>query len=688
MDEPTIYNRALSSNEIAAIYSAGSAGKCFSPVEPTIVMQPTNQTVFVGGSASFGVTASGTSPLSYQWSLNTTNILGATNATLTLTNIQLPQAGNYVVLVTNVAGTSLSSNAVLSVFTLPPFIASQPSNQVATAGGTATFIVTAGGTLPLNYQWRFNTTNILGATNATLTLTNVQFSQAGNYAVLVTNLYNSILSSNAVLTVNPPPSCDPEPTGLVSWWPGEGNANDIAGTNNGITTSITYANGEVNRAFVFNGSSSNIRVPASPSLNVGLDQGFTIETWINPAASNFQILCEWNQNNGIPSGSTQIGVHFEINETSGDGTFVGNIDDTVGNSHIIYSPAGVITTGNFQHIAMTYDKTTGMGVLYRNGVVVQTANLGSAFTPQTSYDFFMGYRPSGFVSGNYYNGKMDEPSIYNRALSSNEIAAIYNAGSAGKCFMLPTILVQPTNQTVIVGKTATFSVTAGGTSPLSYQWNYNTTNILGATNATLMLTNVQFSQAGNYAVLITNVVGTAPSSNAVLTVNDKLDHFAWGQIPSPRFLNTPFNVVIQALDATNGVFTNFTGTVSLSATTGISITPPVSAAFVQGLWSGSITIFQLATNLVLQANDGNGDSGLANAINIVSQPVLGFTPSGNFLLIYWPVASSNFVLETSGSLAPAQWVPANPPLQIGDQYLESVQMNTTNQFYRLRLTVP
>jgi hypothetical protein len=52
------------------------------------------------------------------------------------------------------------------------------------------------------------------------------------------------------------------------------------------------------------------------------------------------------------------------------------------------------------------------------------------------------------------------------------------------------------------------------------------------------------------------------------------------------------------------------------------------------------------------------------------------------------VASSNFVLETSTSLSPALWVPASLPLQIGDEYLESVQMNGSNQFYRLRLTVP
>ena len=168
----------------------------------------------------------------------------------------------------------------------------------------------------------------------------------------------------------------------------------------------------------------------------------------------------------------------------------------------------------------------------------------------------------------------------------------------------PSIATQPTNQTVTVGGTATFSVTASGTPPLSYQWNFNGTNIGGATNTTLTLTNVQASQAGNYAVLVTNLFGSILSSNAVLTVT--LDHFAWSPIPSPRFVNTPFAVTIQAQDLTNGLFTNFTGTAILGTTNGVAVTPPVSGNFIQGVWTGAVVISQTASNLVLRANDGLG----------------------------------------------------------------------------------
>jgi hypothetical protein len=79
--------------------------------------------------------------------------------------------------------------------------------------------------------------------------------------------------------------------------------------------------------------------------------------------------------------------------------------------------------------------------------------------------------------------------------------------------------VQPANQAVTVGGSVTFNAGVAGMPPLSYQWSYGGSALDGATNASLTLANVQFSQAGNYSVVITNVVGTASSSNATLTVN-------------------------------------------------------------------------------------------------------------------------------------------------------------------------
>ncbi len=83
----------------------------------------------------------------------------------------------------------------------------------------------------------------------------------------------------------------------------------------------------------------------------------------------------------------------------------------------------------------------------------------------------------------------------------------------------PTISSQPRSQSVAAGSNVTFSVTATGTQPLSYQWQRNGTNLSGATASSYTITNVQSSHAGNYAVIVTNSAGSITSDAASLTVN-------------------------------------------------------------------------------------------------------------------------------------------------------------------------
>src|SRR5437867_5269976 len=127
----------------------------------------------------------------------------------------------------------------------------------------------------------------------------------------------------------------------------------------------------------------------------------------------------------------------------------------------------------------------------------------------------------GHASGPWnFNGRVDELSLYGRALSLSEIQGIYNAGSAGKCIVsnAPSIITQPASQTVFAGANVNFSVTASGTPLLSYQWSFNGTNIANATTTSLSLSNVQPAQGGNYAVRVTNALGSVLSSNGLLTV--------------------------------------------------------------------------------------------------------------------------------------------------------------------------
>jgi hypothetical protein len=247
-------------------------------------------------------------------------------------------------------------------------------------------------------------------------------------------------------------------------------------------------------------------------LNVGAGGSFSIEGWIKPnGVASEQPIVEWS--------STYFDVHMWI-AVNTPGCLYGNLRDIVGGDHVITSAGNVIQAGKYQHVALTYNQASGSAALYMNGVSVAQANLG-VFTPQTSADLYLGYRPHGGAAGTRFAGQMDEISIYNRALSANEVATLYQAGASGKCFTPapPTITAQPTNQTASVGGAATFSVIVSGTPPLSYQWVFNETNsIKGATNSSLSLFNVSLTNAGSYSVAITSPYGSATSSNATLTV--------------------------------------------------------------------------------------------------------------------------------------------------------------------------
>jgi hypothetical protein len=122
-----------------------------------------------------------------------------------LTNLQVIHAGDYTAVITNTLGSVTSSPATLTITTIP-VITHPPQSLAVSVGANATFTVTATGALPLSYQWRFNSENLSGATNASYTRTNASLAVAGNYTVVVTNSSGSVTSSVAVLTVNPPAS--------------------------------------------------------------------------------------------------------------------------------------------------------------------------------------------------------------------------------------------------------------------------------------------------------------------------------------------------------------------------------------------------------------------------------------------------------------------------------------------------
>lgn len=176
------------------------------PVAPTILDQPENQTVGVGQTAFFHVSASGTRPLAYQWRHNGTAIAGATSDYLVVPAASAADAGEYSVVVSNAAGSATSNIATLVVEQpVAPSVLTPPAPVSVAAGATASFSVVAGGTAPLAYQWQRNGVDIAGATASSYTTPPTVVGDNGaSFRVRVSNVAGTVTSAAATLTVTGP----------------------------------------------------------------------------------------------------------------------------------------------------------------------------------------------------------------------------------------------------------------------------------------------------------------------------------------------------------------------------------------------------------------------------------------------------------------------------------------------------
>ncbi len=197
-------NDSSSSSSSSSTSSSGStttASTTTTVAAPSITTQPVSLLVNAGASATFSVTASGSGTLAYRWFKNGHDIDDATQATLTLQNVTIADAGEYAVAVSNDGGSVVSQTAALNVNVVAGTVTAAPQNVVVNAGANATFSVTATGA-GLTYQWSHHGRPLPGETNATLTVTNAGVLSGGTYSVAVSNRTDIAAVAVATLTVN------------------------------------------------------------------------------------------------------------------------------------------------------------------------------------------------------------------------------------------------------------------------------------------------------------------------------------------------------------------------------------------------------------------------------------------------------------------------------------------------------
>ncbi|MEY2408983.1 MAG: hypothetical protein QOF48_1653, partial [Verrucomicrobiota bacterium] len=512
---------------------------------PNITNQPASQNVVAGTTVNLSVGALGMGTLSYQWRLNGNNltnggnISGATTAALRLTSLGATQAGAYSVVITNVAGSVTSADAVVTV-NVAPFISLQPTNLTLNLGETATFTMAAGGTAPLSYRWRLNGTNLIdgagvsGVSTPMLVLSNVLAAQAGSVSAVVSNLVGTATTSNAVLTIISPPQITTQPAGQTV---GQGT----------LVTLTVAATGTAPLGYQWRYNGTNL--PAGGSASGVNTATLTIANAQPSQSGDYSVTVSNAAGFEISAGAAVlIRAPLSLTEALDAPSLIWSTaisSPWVAQTNATHDGNGAARSGTINSNQTSWMETTLVGP--------GTARFWWKVSSQTNADFLQFL--IGGVQWAYISGEVDwQWRSFAVPPGSQTLRWVYskdatiNAGQ-DRAFLdqvefvpsigptVPVLMKQPIGTEVSLGMTAVFHGEAEGTPPLSYQWTYNGAELVdsetvsGSSSPTLTLANVTSAREGTYKLMVRNNYSLVVSSNAFLSVlpviplSDSLDTF-------------------------------------------------------------------------------------------------------------------------------------------------------------------
>lgn len=531
---------------------------------PRLIGPWIERSVLYGATACLEVAAAGAGPLSYQWLHNGTNLPPATNAVLVLNNVQLAQAGSYSVIVSNALGAITNSNLQLDV--MPVMITAQPQSQSTFVGGTATFGVSAAGYGQFSYQWQFNGTNLPGATDNVLLLTNVQPEQAGPYTVTVSDSLDSVPSASAVLSV----------TLIAAWganWYGQTNVpiltnlvavasgyDHILGLNSDGTV-VAWGAGTNNTGTlpyygqcVLPPALTNVAAIASGAFHsLALKTDGTVAAWgqnlygqtnVPAGLSNVVALAGGGDHNlALRADGTVVAWGLNAN---GQATVPGDLMNVL-----------VIAAGGYHSLVLKADGTvvawgagkSNTGVSPNFGQAIVPAGLTNVIAIAAGDSHSLALKADGTVVAWGYNNwtqtsvppdltnvvaiaagawhslalKADGTIVawgYNTDGETKVPASVGHViGIAGGAYHTvaligwgpPRFAPALAQGAMPWGATVALRAVVAGAGPLSYQWLFNKTNLPAATNAILVISGVNYGSAGAYSLVVSNAHGSATS---------------------------------------------------------------------------------------------------------------------------------------------------------------------------------
>lgn len=431
------------------MYSAPNLA-VLAPTVPEAFILPTNVTVYAGANATLTAYTVGQPPLTLQWYTNGTPLTGQTNLTLTLANLGLGNSSsNYYVIATNPGGSVQSSNASVTVLPDTPSITQDIQPQDAFVHQIVQFVATAAGAPPLSYNWTFNSTPIIGATNSTLTIPDASAANVGNYQLVVTNNYGSATSSVASLAV------------AVPAWGSYPSA--VMGTNllayyrfSDVNSGLGVATNMGSLGFAYDGTYegfySATAGPAAPNFEAGnlavsLD-GLTSDVLIpalNVTVTNATIAA-WVYSGGDQPDNSAIYFH-RGGSVFGLAVFPGTntLKYTWAGGQYNFGTGLALPTNQWALVALVVTPTAAT-VYLQDGTGLQSATNVAAHAAQT-FDSasYVGWDTAGGNIGRRWTGGVDEMMIFNRALSPVEVNALY-LGVPGSA----TLTIVPSGSHVIL----------------------------------------------------------------------------------------------------------------------------------------------------------------------------------------------------------------------------------------------
>ena len=540
---------------------------------PTITTQPTASTTICAGTPlSLEVVATGTA-LTYQWRKDNVDITNANSLTYEVPTSTTSDAGTYSVAIGGTCMPSATSANAVVVVNAPASITTQPAASTTVCTDAAvTLSVEATGT-NVTYQWKKNGVNIDNATSSTYSITSATVNDAGYYSVVVSAICGeSVVSTNAILTVNTPPSIATQPTASTTICEGASIALAVAATGTGLTyqwrkgsdvianaTEATYSipTSTVDDAGTYSvaiggvcGSATSTNavvvvntlpvITTQPTTLTTVCPGATIS--LSVVATGTGVTYQWRKNGNDIAGSTEATYTVASATTSNSGAYSVLVSGTCSPSVVSQQATVIVNTAPSITMQPVVSTTVCAGATIELSVeasgtflTYQWTKNGANIDGATEPIFRI---PTSTTSdAGTYAVAIGATCASN--LVSNDAIVVINTA--------PTITTQPVaSTTVCVGAGINLSVEATGTA-LTYQWKKGGIDIAGAQSNTYSIPTTTVNDIGTYSVFVGGTCApNALSSDALVIINTPPSITGQPEATTSGCVGSPISLTVNA----------------------------------------------------------------------------------------------------------------------------------------------